>query len=161
MEVLQFAYEMEKDGEKYYLEQAKKNGQNALSVVFKTLAQDEGRHAERISRLAEDVPIELESANELSDRDSLFQAIKDYRGAVAELPDQAELYHTAMEKERQSIDLYADLSGKAEDDVSRGLFDFLVKEEKRHFTILDELFRHVNRPNEWVESAEFGIREEY
>ena len=35
------------------------------------------------------------------------------------------------------------------------LFDFLVQEETRHHQILEDMFRFVNRPNEWVEAAEF------
>jgi len=161
MEIMQFAIAMEKDGEKYYLEQADKNGDNALSVVFRLLAADEARHADLLQRMQEDVAYELESDNRLTQQMDLFSNAEDFHAAVAAVPDQAELYQAAQEKERQSIELYGDLKNKASDDVSRALFAFLLKEEQKHFTILEEIFRHVNRPNEWVESAEFGIREEY
>ena len=161
MEVLQFAITMEKDGEQYYLTQAAKNEGNALSVVFKTLAGDEARHAELLQNMQDDVPIELEAENAVTRDMNLFSSADDYQSAVKALPDQAELYHAALAKEQQSIDLYTKLKTDAKDEVSSGIFGFLVKEEQRHFHILEEIFRHVNRPNEWVESAEFGVREEY
>ncbi|MCE5344295.1 MAG: ferritin family protein [Eubacteriales bacterium] len=161
MEIMQFAIGMEKDGEKYYREQAEKNKENALRIVFLGLASDENRHADLLQRMAEDLPYELESDNNLKDRDSLFKAVEDYQSSVKASPEQAEVYRTAMEMEQKSIDLYGDLQRKAEEPISSEVFTFLVKEETRHFNIMEGLFRFVNRPNDWVEAAEFGIREEY
>ena len=161
MEVMQFAITMEKDGEAYYLEQAAKNEGNALKVIFQMLASDEARHAQLLQEMQEDVPYELESENNLKAHDNLFSAAKDYHASMKDQPDQVELYHTAFEKEKESIDLYNQLYQQSSDEVSRNIFRFLVKEETTHYNLLEELFRHVNRPNEWVEAAEFGVREEY
>ncbi|HNW86946.1 MAG TPA: ferritin family protein [Candidatus Limiplasma sp.] len=161
MEILQYAITMEEDGEKYYREQAARNADNPLRVVFEALADDEARHASLIRSKADGVPFQLEAANSLSGKQNLFSIAKDFHSSVEELPNQLEAYHAALDKEQQSIDLYQGLLDKAEDDVSRGLFSFLVQEEKHHLEILDELFQHLNRPNNWVESAEFGVREEY
>jgi rubrerythrin len=65
----------------------------------------------------------------------------------------------ALEKERQSIELYQKLLLHATDD--RELFEYLIKQEQEHYGLLEEIIKMVNRPNEWVESAEFGLREEY
>ena len=71
------------------------------------------------------------------------------------------MYHAALELEQRSIDLYTDLRAKAADVQTQSLFEFLIQEESRHYQILEDVFRFVNRPNEWVELAEFGLREEY
>jgi rubrerythrin len=161
MEILQFAIDMEKDGEKYYLDQAAKNEGNALRIVFRALAWDEAAHARLLQGMLNGKPGPLVSDGRLSAQMSLFRSDKSDQCALWGHTDQAEVYRTALEKERKSIDLYTGLRDKAKDDASRALFSFLVSEEQKHFDILEELFRHVNRPNEWVESAEFGIREEY
>lgn len=161
MNVFEFAVNMEKDGEKYYLEQAERNGDNPLAVVFRRLAADETKHAQVIRDKIDGKPYELKNEDDLSAEMDLFLHEKDFQSSVKELPDQVELYHTALEKEQQSIDLYTDLLAKAEDETERRLFAFLVQEEQKHHSILEEMYRYVNRPNEWVESAEFGIREEY
>ena len=46
MEVLQFAINMELEGERYYHEQAVKYADSALKVVFDLLAEDEAKHAD-------------------------------------------------------------------------------------------------------------------
>jgi hypothetical protein len=39
-------------------------------------------------------------------------------------------------------------------------FLFLVKEEEKHFYLLDDLGNMLRHAEEWVEDAEFGIRKE-
>ena len=161
MEILQFAITMEKDGEKYYREQAAKNADNPLQVVFESLANDEAKHAALIQKKVDGVPAPLDAVEDLSAQQDLFRAAKDFHSAVQAMPNQVEAYQAALEKEQQSIDLYQDLLTKAEDDTSHALFTFLLQQEKSHYAILTELLQHINRPHNWVESAEFGVREDY
>jgi len=65
----------------------------------------------------------------------------------------------ALEMEKKSIELYTKLLSEAADD--RELFAYLIKQEQGHLAIVEEIIKLVNRPNEWVEAAEFGEREEY
>jgi len=76
-------------------------------------------------------------------------------------PDQAEAYKAALKIEQDSIRLYESMLENAGDEADKDLFRFLISQEKEHEKILDGLFTHVLRPKEWVESAEFGLREEY
>ena len=161
MDVLQFALEMEQEGERYYGEQAAAFAGTPLQTVFDLLAKDEAKHADILRGKMDGTAYELKVNEQLSSRESLFSGMKDYKPLAKEKPDQAELYHAAMELEQRSIDLYTELRAKAADEKTETLFDFLVQEETRHHQILEDMFRFVNRPNEWVEAAEFGLREEY
>ena len=161
MDVLQFALDMELEGERYYRGQAEKFADTPLKPVFDLLAKDEAKHAGIIRGKMDGTAYELKADEQLSDRESLFNGLKDYKPLAEQKPDQAELYRSALEIEQKSIDLYTDLRGKAEDAQTQALFDFLIQEETRHRQILEDMYRFVNRPNEWVESAEFGLREDY
>ncbi len=161
MDVLQFAIDMELDGERYYREQAAKNEQNPLRKVFEILAEDEARHAKLLLSKRDGKPYELAARAKPLTVYSVFSDAKDYETRVKELPDQPELYLAAQAVEQKSIDLYRELLSLATDERTAALFTFLVGEETEHLRILDEFYHHVNRPNEWVESAEFGVREEY
>lgn len=161
MDILKFAVDMELDGERYYREQAARNQGNALQTVFESLAGDEAKHAALVQKKMEHLPYTLTGQEELTRQMSLFRQAKNFESSVKALPDQTEVYHAALDKEKQSVALYSDLRAKAEDAEARELFDFLVAEETNHMNILDELFTLVNRPNSWVEAAEFGVREEY
>lgn len=41
------------------------------------------------------------------------------------------------------------------------VLDIIIKEERRHYDLLDNIIIMVNRPSSWVEHAEFGVRERY
>lgn len=49
----------------------------------------------------------------------------------------------------------------ATEEQLKTVFQYLEGQEKKHCIILEELVKLVTRPKEWVESAEFGVREEY
>ena len=96
----------------------------------------------------------------LSETKNLFKGIKDFKNEIKQTPEQLDLYRVALEKEKESIDLYEKLLSEATDDKSKDLFKFLIEQEKDHYITLEELVSQLNKCNDWVESAEFGIRPE-
>jgi bacterioferritin (cytochrome b1) len=90
---------------------------------------------------------------------SIWKDLADFSMREKTTPDQVDVYRHALEMERQSIDLYSKLQAESTEDTE--LFGFLVEQEEEHFRILEQIVELVNRPNEWVEAAEFGLRKEY
>ena len=66
-----------------------------------------------------------------------------------------------QENEKKSIDLYQKMLQEAVDERDKKIFEYLIEQENDHYKVLEQLIEMVNRPNEWVESAEFGLRKEY
>jgi len=160
MDALKFAIQMEKDGEAYYLDQAKKNEGNSLRQIFDMLAREEHKHATILESVSKGLPYEL--ANDAGEsRQNLFAQAKDFASEIKALPEQAELYQAAVDMEQKSVDLYTGMQAETSDPVMQKLFLFLIKEEQDHLTVMEDLYSYVNRPNNWVEAAEFGVREEY
>ena len=161
MDMLTFAIDMELEGERYYLEQAARNADNALRAVFEQLAQDEARHAKLLTDKQDGKTYVLAGRDKPLTVNNVFAGVGDYEATVKTLPDQPELYKAAMAMEQKSIDLYTDLRDQAGNEATVALFGFLIGEETEHYRILEEFYHYINRPKEWVESAEFGVREEY
>ena len=67
----------------------------------------------------------------------------------------------ALQMEKDSIELYQKFFKEAGDEQTKKLFGYLIRQEENHFEIFDNLITLVERPEEWVEDAEFGPREEY
>ena len=160
MNVLDFAINMELEGEKYYTEQAELNKNTSLKTVFLILAKDEHAHAKILQDKADNLPYELNNSDILAETTNLFKEIKDFKNEIKQIPNQLDLYRAALEKEKESINLYEKLLLEAEDDKSKSLFTFLIKQEKDHYEVLDELVLQLNKADDWVEAAEFGIRTE-
>lgn len=158
MNVLEFAINMELDGEKYYNDQAKNTKDTALQTIFLILAKDEKFHAETLQKKSNKLSFELQPNETLSETKNLFNGIKNFKSEIKQIPDQLDLYRVALEKEKESINLYEKFLLESSDDESKKLFAYLIKQEKDHYEILEELVSQLNKSEDWVESAEFGIR---
>ena len=161
MESYEFAIKMELDGERYYKEQAKKHKDSGLAVVFLTLAGDERKHAQVLRDRMGDLIPELSDTLSYDEYKNVFKEASDFHSIIKEDIDQLDVYSLAMDKEKSSIDLYKKMLKEAQTDEDLKMFEFLIKEEETHYRILEEIWTHVSRIQEWVESAEFGLREEY
>lgn len=161
MNIFEFAIKMELDGEKYYMEQAKLAKDSALKKVLSMLAKDERSHAEVLQKKYHDSSYDVKNFGWTSDAKNVFEEAGDMDHVYKAIPDQLDFYRMALEKEQESIELYSEYVNEAEDADIKELFEYLVKLEKEHYDILEEIVIQINKANDWVESAEFGIREEY
>lgn len=161
MEILELALSLELDLEKYYNEQAEKNKENSLHVVFTMLAAEEEKHANILLGKADKLTLKLDDDSILIQARSLFQNLKDFKSELTDIPSQLDSYRLALEMEQKSKIFYKDLFDSAEDEKSKVTFGYLVHQEDIHCIILEELVKLTTRPEEWVESAEFGLREDY
>ena len=157
----EFAIKMELDGEKYYTEQAERHKDTDLHTIFLVLAEDERKHANILRDRVNKLTPNLVSTTSYSEYKNVFQQADDFDSAIKENLDQLDVYYLALDKEKESIDLYKEMLAEATDENDKEMFEFLIKEEETHYAILEEMASHVSRPKEWVESAEFGLREDY
>lgn len=161
MENLKFAIQMELDGEKFYLEQAEINKDNNLATIFNFLAKDERKHAKLLQSKMDNKSYELVEDESLVEYKNVFEDSEDFSLEEKANPSQTDAYRLALKKEKESIELYKKLEEEATDKEGKELFAFLVKMEKNHYRIFEELVNHLRHGEEWVEDAEFGTRGTY
>lgn len=161
MKKLAYALQMEIDGEQYYRTQARRNKGNAMQRAFLLLAGAEQKHA-TILRHMLTLPDVSEIGNMPPDEpENLFADKEDYRRDAAVLPGQLEVYEIALDMEQKSISFYQEMMEGAKDETTMNMLMFLIREEKKHYAFFEELTTLLRSPRDWVESAEFGTREEY
>ena len=160
MNTLNYAIAMEYDGEKYYEEQAKLNENNSVKTVCLLLAKDEGMHAQILQNKMNELSYELQDTDSYVKSKNIFKDADNFKSDISDTPTQLEFYGTALEKEKQSIDFYTGLLEKTADIKERALFKYLVEQETLHFSLLEEMVNMLRHAEEWVESAEFGLRTE-
>jgi rubrerythrin len=161
MNYVEFAIQMEVDGENYYREQAEKNKGNALEKVFLNLADDEKKHADLVRKYAEAVDYSLDEDNAFVEFENVFKNESDFKVDVKVDPNQLDAYRLALKKEQESIDLYKKMKDEADTEKGKKLFDYLVRQEEYHYRIFDDMVNHLRKAEEWVEDARFGKRETY
>ncbi|NLZ82927.1 MAG: ferritin family protein [Clostridiales bacterium] len=161
MSVIELAISMEKDLEKFYLEQAELNKHNNLKVVFTLLAKEEENHRKILERNSEKLSLSVEDSDILNEVKPLFKDLKNIKSDIKDIPSQLDVYREALGKEEESVKLYKGLLNDSSNQQYKTMFTYLVKQEENHYIILEELIKLLTRPEEWVESAEFGDREDY
>lgn len=159
MNTIDFAINMELEGQRFFEEQAKLNQDNELHSVFLILADAEKQHAELLKKRKELEPYTL---GDNSIRQDTWTAITELIQMQSENKEkQLDMYRRAYKLEENSIQLYHDLMAKTSVPENIELYQFLIGQEKEHLKFFEDLVILLTRPEEWVESAEFGEREEY
>ncbi|MDF2485022.1 MAG: rubrerythrin [Herbinix sp.] len=159
MNTIDFAINMELEGQKYYLELAELNQGNELQTVFLMLADSEKQHAELLKKYKKKEALNSKDEFIRPEFKSVFRDLQLFRKEHS--AKQLEAYRIASEQEEKSIELYQGLKAKAESVLEEEIFDYLIRQEEEHLILFEELVKLVTRPEEWVESAEFGVREDY
>ncbi len=161
MNSLDFAINMELEGRAYYLKQADLCQSNELKTIFTILADAEQQHADLLLRRQREEEVTLKEDNIIKERNSFFHNLADFKPDVPRALKQLDAYQYAADQEQKSIELYQGMLEQAKDSKDKELFTFLIKQETEHLHLFEDLVILLTRPEEWVESAEFGIREEY
>lgn len=160
MNPLEYAIKMELDGVDYYNNQAELNKDNELYNVFKEMAKDEMTHAEILKNRMNEITFELKDDRNLERTKNIFFNAKDFKNNIKDIPGQIEGYRLILDKEKESIDLYKKLLNDTNDKKEKEIFKYLIKQEEEHYSIIEDIITLLNHSNEWVESAEFGVRKE-
>lgn len=161
MNVLAVAISMEVDLEQYYLKQAEINKNNSLHKIFTMLANDERQHANILRSKSQELNYDLKASETFVESKKVFKEMKNFELEIKELPSQLDSFRMALDMEKKSIDAYNDILSETKDEKAKELFEFLIKQEEEHYKTIEQLVIHLTRPEEWVEDAEFGEREEY
>lgn len=161
MELLSLTLTMEEDLKNFYLKQAKLHQGNSLQIVFELLAKEEEKHVEILMNFADKIDLPEMDSGIISKVKPIFKEMSDFKSDIKLYATQLDAYRMALDKEVESLNFYKDLYDKSEEEKLKQVFHYLIQQEDKHCIILEELVKRVTRPEEWVESAEFGLREDY
>ena len=163
MDIVEYAMQMEKDGEAYYRALAGKTDSNGMKKIFELLANAEMKHYEAFRTLKNNKPQPLPLTDDklLLDIKNIFQEIHNNENWQNISGDQADAYREAREIERKSEEFYREQAEELDDPMQQELCRAIAAEERNHYRILDNILELVSRPKEWLENAEWRHLEEY
>ena len=154
------AIALEERAETNYRGAAETTSDPSAARILTLLADEEAQHANALRTM---------NVGTVQASTSLIDAAKDWIGGVIEggagtiSTDTALLgaLRSAMEIERATEAFYRERAEAADRQEIGVLFERLAGIEKGHYLFVSSLIEYYDRPNEWVESAEFGLRDEY
>lgn len=160
MNTLDYAIQMEYDGEKYYREQAEKNKENGLYIVCNLLAEEEKKHAQILENRKNQTAYSLQASDFLLQAKNIYTGSKGIEVEGTNYPSQLDFYRIVCEMEDKSIDLYQKFLSETTEEEDRKLFEYLIHQEKQHLEAFEEMSRLLYNAEWWIESPEFGRRNE-
>ena len=157
--IIEQAIQLEKKAEAAYREAAQATSDPSASKVLAFFADEEAQHAEML-RGVDTAGVAgsnlLQSAQEW-----IRGAVEGGSSAISSDAGLLAVLRQALTIEQQTESFYREQSAIANDAAVGELFTRLADAEKEHFLLVGSLVEYFDRPNEWVESAEFGQRDEY
>lgn len=135
-------------------------GVNDAGVVkiFKTLSKQTMANIEKLNELI-DSGVSMDSDKETAGI-NIFTCLDDCGCAMIRAEELA-TYVAASDIERKLISQYAQTrSGSADSETGRSL-EGISKKHKDALFVLTDMIELLNRSSDWVESAEFNIRDPY
>lgn len=162
MNIFEFAMQMEKDGEAFYREIAKKTKNAGLQKIFNTLADEEVVHFNTFKKLHEKTTVQAFESDILDKAKNIFIEIKDAGGLdiSAEIP-QTEAYEKALVTEKEAYTFYEQKAEESDDPEEKQILLTFAREERRHYQLLKNVLEFVSRPHQWLENAEYANMSEY
>ena len=155
MDIYEFALQMEKDGEDYYRDQARKAGNNGLKNIFTFLANAEAQHYDILKKMKDREDLQLPDAEIISDVKSVFKKMKEENDTGGVNASQAGIYRKAMDLERENHEFYMKKASESDDERQKGILLKFADEEQKHCIILENIINFVSRPDDWLENAEW------
>ncbi len=164
MNIYEFAMQMEKDGEKFYLLLASNCQVEGIATIFTMLANEEVKHYNTIAQLQNHSGnFSLVKTTVLENVKNIFIRMKEEKADVRFDSSELESYRKAMAIEEMSWKFYLDKAADAGEEAVKQIFLRLAGEEEKHLRIMENVVEFVARPEpgNWLENAEWHHLDEY
>lgn len=158
MDPFAFSIQMEKDAEALYRKMADNTPAAGVKKVLLLLAEDEVKHRKAIEQLQKKLDVEPQEGVAL-DIKTVFDEMKQDKDFTSLSEDAVDDYRKAVEIEKRGIAFYQEKFAEATDQTSKKLFETLMKQESYHLRTCESLLDMVQKPEWWVENAEFNPRD--
>jgi rubrerythrin len=159
MDIYDVAIKMEVEGAIFYRDLASKASSDGLKSIFNMLAEDEDRHKETFEAMKAKKEVTIAADAAAAKATQIFKKLS--KEDFLNEEDYLAVYEEALEIELKSIELYTQQLAKATDEKEIEAWKAIIEEERSHYDLIDDIIVMVERPERWVEQAEFGVREDY
>jgi len=164
MNIFEFAMKMESDGRAFYLEQSEKVDSPWLKKILVELANDELKHYNIFKAMKDGQMVEYKEAEQtkiIPTLKNVFETMKAENKDFSFPPDSKKIWEEALEVEKKSEDFYREKAGESDGEAQKHILNKIADEEHKHWVTLQNVIRFLDRPNHWLEDAEWSNLEDY
>jgi rubrerythrin len=164
MDIFDYAMKMEEDGRAFYLEQVEKTTVPQLKKIWQQLADDELKHYNLFKALRDGEKAQYDDRTQttiLKSVKNVFEELKASGQDFSFTPDVEKAWMEAREVEKKSEDFYREKVPEVDSEAKKNALTRIADEEHRHYVTLDNVIQFLQRPQNWLEDAEWNHLEDY
>jgi len=166
MDIFDFAMQMEKDGQAYYEKMAEQAENQVLKSILMNLAQDEVKHYNIFKKFKEgDLSgiddMESSTMETLRNAKNVFQKLSASKPDMTFPADIVGAWKEAQEIEKKSEDFYRMKAEEVDNEGVKKTVLRIADEEHKHWVLIENVLEFLDRPNHWLEDAEWNHLDEY
>lgn len=162
MDFFETAIDLEESMIRNYKDLAERcNTHEGVRNMLLMLAADQEKHHEIFSGFKERKASMVESAKVFKHARTLFEDMQDNRDTFSCDMDQLKMYEQARDLLVKKREFYTQALDRFTSSEDRSLLEKIIDEENRQTIVLENIIEMVNRPNSWIEDAEFNHLDEY
>ncbi len=163
MDFFQIAIDTEQMVEDHYRDLADHCTTNkGIKNILTMLADDHRKHKVAFEKMKKEEKVpHLTNTLAIKKAIEVFNEIKEKKNSFTCDMDEVKLYTKARELVKHKIRLYTDAKYGLKDVSQKKIIKSIIAEEKKQAEVLENIIEMVNRPNTWLENAEFYHLDEY
>lgn len=161
MNIFDCAIKMEEEARKYYEKLAEATAVPELKNLFTMLAAAEQEHHDALVGIKGSVDSQKAEFKALKEAACLFKPLLAKRDLMAELKEDPDAYKQVIKEEEEGVKFYEDLAAQAKDEGVRKILLMIADEERKHLSIVENIYSFVESPKNFLAWGEFSNLKEY
>lgn len=159
--IWKLAKDMEKQGKAYYEKLSRSSKNPEIAAIFAFLAKEEEVHLKTFEKFEKGLKIASRLASGSTVKAAkLFGKMAAKSRIAGENENAVKAYKEALAMEKQTVKYYSGMLKQFEE-PQRAALSLIIEEEQNHVVLMDALIDFAQKPQEWLENAEFNHLEDY
>ncbi len=154
--IYEYAMNLEKEGEEFYMDLAKRTQDEGLKNILLMLAKEEVKHYNMFKKMLDDADVSnLPKMEVFEETKSVFEKMKEVKQTHEFDIDQVEYYKKAVAIEEANENFYLKQADNTKNEEHKEIFLRIAEEERKHLVVLKNLVEFISAPDEYLDNAEF------
>lgn len=156
MNVFDCAIKIEEEARKYYETVSSQSSEPEMKHLFTMLAASEEEFRDQLINLKTTLAPELAKADAMDGAVCSFRPLLTERELLEIVKDDHDLYQLSMREAEEEIRFYEELAAKTKDPATRNCLKMLAEEERRHLSVVENIYEFVEAPKTYLAWGEFS-----
>jgi rubrerythrin len=161
MNILECAIKMEVEARMFFEKLAETTAVPELKNLFTMLAESEQEHHNALVGMKEKIDFQKIQFKEWQPDACLFKPLLAKRDLTVDMMEESDQYLQIIEEEQKGISFYDELAAQTKDEETRKILLLIADEERKHLSIVKNIYSFVESPKNFLVNAEFSNLKEY